>query len=73
MVSNFYRKRTPMIIIIFGAPCIGKSLLANNLAERLNISNVLQTDIVAMVMRSMEQLSDDDDNDKHCRIIRRGV
>lgn len=30
-----------MIIIIFGAPCIGKSLLANNLAERLNISNVL--------------------------------
>lgn len=42
-----------MIIIIFGAPSIGKSLLANNLAERLNISNVLQTDIVEMVMRSI--------------------
>lgn len=40
--------------MIFGAPCIGKSLLANNLAERLNISNVLQTDIVEMVMKSME-------------------
>lgn len=38
---SFYRKRTPMIIIIFGAPCMGKSILANNLAERLNISNVL--------------------------------
>lgn len=45
-----------MIILIFGAPCMGKSLLANNLAERLNISNVLQTDIVEMVMRSIDPL-----------------
>jgi len=43
-----------MIILIFGAPCMGKSILANNLAERLNISNVLQTEIVEMVMRSMD-------------------
>jgi 2-phosphoglycerate kinase len=41
MVNKFYSKRTPMIILIFGAPCIGKSLIANNLAERLNVSNVL--------------------------------
>lgn len=33
---------------------MGKSILANNLAERLNISNVLQTEIVEMVMRSMD-------------------
>jgi 2-phosphoglycerate kinase len=43
-----------MIILIFGAPCIGKSLIANNLAERLNISNVLQTDIVEIVMRDLD-------------------
>ncbi|CAD8186784.1 unnamed protein product [Paramecium octaurelia] len=81
MVSNFYRHRTPMIIIIFGAPSIGKSLLANNLAERLNISNVLQTDIVEMVMRSInpEQFNYDGNEDfitkfkKNCRLIRRGV
>jgi 2-phosphoglycerate kinase len=42
-----------MIIIIFGAPCIGKSLIANCLAERLNVSNVLQTDIVEIVMRDL--------------------
>jgi 2-phosphoglycerate kinase len=41
MVNKFYAKRTPLIIFIFGAPCIGKSVIANNLAERLNVSNVL--------------------------------
>jgi len=41
LVAHFYGKRTPMIILIFGAPCIGKSLIANCLAERLNVSNVL--------------------------------
>ncbi|CAD8152012.1 unnamed protein product [Paramecium octaurelia] len=78
---SFYRHRTPMMIIIFGAPSIGKSLLANYLAERLNISNVLHTDIVEMVMRSInpEQFTYDENQDfitkfkKNCRLIRRGI
>ena len=43
-----------MIILVFGAPCIGKSLIANHLAERLNVSNVLQTNIVESVMKELD-------------------
>ena len=40
-----------MIIFIFGAPKIGKSIISQYLAERLNVSNVLQTSIVQMMMK----------------------
>lgn len=87
MVASFYGSRTPMIILIFGAPCIGKSFIANALAERLNVSNVLQGDIVEIVMREIEsryfaQLETIEDENDHrlvqnytriCRIIRKGV
>ncbi|EGR27274.1 hypothetical protein IMG5_199540 [Ichthyophthirius multifiliis] len=55
IVSEFYRTRTPLIILILGAPKIGKSSLANQLADKLNISNVLQTDIISSVMDSMSK------------------
>jgi 2-phosphoglycerate kinase len=54
MVARFYGQRTPMIILVFGAPSIGKSLIANHLAERLNVSNVLQTSIVESVMKEVD-------------------
>ena len=44
-----------MIILVFGAPCIGKSLIANGLADRLNVSNVLSTSIVESVMREVNE------------------
>jgi hypothetical protein len=54
MLSRFYQKRVPLLIIIGGTFCIGKSILATNLAERLNISNVLQTDIVEVIMNKLD-------------------
>jgi 2-phosphoglycerate kinase len=36
-----------------GPPRISKSNIATNLAERLNISNVLQTEIVKIMMNSV--------------------
>lgn len=54
MVAHFYGQRTPMIILVLGAPSIGKSLIANQLAERLNVSNVLQTSIVESVMKEVD-------------------
>ncbi|KAL4456189.1 hypothetical protein ABPG74_014150 [Tetrahymena malaccensis] len=53
IVSEFYRMRTPIVILIFGAPKIGKSNIANQLADKMNISNVLQTDIISCVMEMM--------------------
>ena len=88
MVNQFYAKRTPMVILVLGAPCIGKSLIANNLAERLNVSNVLQTSIVEIVMRLIDEryqrtlmdLDEIEDEEtllvrfkQYCRIIRQGV
>lgn len=45
----------PLIIFVFGAPSIGKSLIATNLAEKLNISNVLPTSIVKMTMNILDK------------------
>lgn len=42
-----------MIILISGTVGIAKSIIATHLAERMNISNVLQTDIVESVMNRM--------------------
>lgn len=49
MMSSFNRQRLPLVILIAGTGCIGKSTLATQLAERLNIPNVLQTDLVCML------------------------
>ena len=49
MMSSFHRQRLPLVILIAGTGCIGKSTLATQLAERLNIPNVLQTDLVRML------------------------
>jgi 2-phosphoglycerate kinase len=34
----------PLLIMISGSGCIGKSILATQLAERLNLPNIVQTD-----------------------------
>jgi 2-phosphoglycerate kinase len=44
-----------MVILITGTGCAGKSTLAMALAERLNITSVLQTDMVYYTMMSMER------------------
>jgi 2-phosphoglycerate kinase len=46
MMRKFHHKRVPLLIILFGSGCVGKSHLATQLTERLNMPNVLQTDIL---------------------------
>jgi 2-phosphoglycerate kinase len=41
LVTRFYQKRIPFVIIVCGTECMGKSTLVTQLAERVNISNIL--------------------------------
>ena len=58
MVSNFYAQRAPLLILVAGAPVVGKSTLVTQLADRVNVANVLQTSIVASVMKSISPNSE---------------
>jgi 2-phosphoglycerate kinase len=49
-VTRFYQKKIPFIIIVCGTRCMGKSTLITQLADLVNISNILQTKIVSNVM-----------------------
>eukprot|EP00891_Asterochloris_glomerata_P001467 jgi/Astpho2/1467/fgenesh1_pm.00026_%23_1_t len=51
MVTAFHQQRRPLIILLCGAPCTGKSSMAQQLASRLNMPNVLQTDIICELLR----------------------
>lgn len=53
MMNKFYSNRAPLIILIAGSVLVGKSSIANQLSERINISNVLQTKIVSYVMSAL--------------------
>ena len=50
---SFHHQRIPLVVLIGGAACVGKSTLATQLAERLNLSSVLQTDVVYALMSSI--------------------
>lgn len=39
---RFHHQRLPLIILVCGTACVGKSTLATQLAQRLNLPNVLQ-------------------------------
>jgi len=50
ITAKFHHQRVPLIILITGTRCLGKSWLATQLAERLNLSTVLQTNLVHDLM-----------------------
>ncbi|ORX83545.1 hypothetical protein BCR32DRAFT_291945 [Anaeromyces robustus] len=60
LISGFYRERIPMIILISGPRCVGKSTLATKLAERLNLPNIVKTDAVYDLMCSIFKISEED-------------
>eukprot|EP01113_Clastostelium_recurvatum_P033290 TRINITY_DN4384_c0_g1_i4.p1 TRINITY_DN4384_c0_g1~~TRINITY_DN4384_c0_g1_i4.p1 ORF type:complete len:600 (-),score=149.07 TRINITY_DN4384_c0_g1_i4:32-1774(-) len=53
MTTRFHHQRVPLIILLCGTRCTGKSWLATQLAERLNLSTVLQTTLVQNLMSSI--------------------
>ncbi|OWY99070.1 hypothetical protein PHMEG_00029998 [Phytophthora megakarya] len=87
MMSSFHRNRVPLLIMLAGTACIGKSTLATKLADRLNLSSVLQTDLIFELMCNFSGqkktsyittsfLSTDDliaEYQKECEVVRKGV
>lgn len=39
---RFHHQRVPLVILVCGTACVGKSTIATQLAQRLNLPNVLQ-------------------------------
>jgi hypothetical protein len=50
MTMRFQQERRPLIVLIIGSACTGKSSLAQALASRLNLPNVLQTDMLGSLL-----------------------
>ncbi|KAG7035623.1 pgk2, partial [Cucurbita argyrosperma subsp. argyrosperma] len=50
--SRFHHQRVPLVILVCGTACVGKSTIATQLAQRLNLPNVLQTDMVYELLRT---------------------
>ncbi|KAG5533684.1 hypothetical protein RHGRI_027761 [Rhododendron griersonianum] len=48
----FHHQRVPLVILVCGTACVGKSTIATQLAQRLNLPNVLQTDMVYELLRT---------------------
>ncbi len=89
MISRFYQKRVPLLILVSGTGCIGMSTLVTQLAERINVSNILQTNVTYKMMRSInpqfefgvkfferEGLTEEElirIYNNNCRLVRKGV
>ncbi|KAK9808523.1 hypothetical protein WJX73_004399 [Symbiochloris irregularis] len=88
MVTRFFQQRRPLIILLFGVPCTGKSTVAQQLASVLNLPNVLQTDIIYELLRSSLQVGLEarplwarglegsallDAFKQECQVVRRGL
>ncbi|GAQ91979.1 hypothetical protein KFL_008960030 [Klebsormidium nitens] len=52
MMTNFHHQRVPLLVLVGGTACVGKSTIATQLAQRLNLPNVLQTDIIYELLRT---------------------
>ncbi|XP_020535901.1 uncharacterized protein LOC105636435 isoform X2 [Jatropha curcas] len=52
MMTRFHHQRVPLVILVCGTACVGKSTIAAQLAQRLNLPNVLQTDMVYELLRT---------------------
>ncbi|XP_074560830.1 uncharacterized protein LOC141817027 [Curcuma longa] len=52
MMTRFHHQRVPLVILVCGTACTGKSTIATQLAQRLNLPNVLQTEMVYELLRT---------------------
>ncbi|KAL9240376.1 hypothetical protein vseg_014603 [Gypsophila vaccaria] len=52
LMTRFHHQRVPLVILVCGTACTGKSTIATQLAQRLNLPNVLQTDMVYELLRT---------------------
>ncbi|CAL9037998.1 unnamed protein product, partial [Musa banksii] len=89
MMTRFHHQRVPLVILVCGTACTGKSTIATQLAQRLNLPNVLQTDMVYELLRTSTDapltstpvwVRDFDSSEelitefcRECRIVRKGL
>jgi hypothetical protein len=89
MMNTFQQQKRPLIILICGSACTGKSTLAQQLASRLNLPNVLQIDAFRDLLSGgydaplpqtplymRHELDSDalvDEYKEECRVMRRAV
>ncbi|KAF5947698.1 hypothetical protein HYC85_013655 [Camellia sinensis] len=59
MMTRFHHQRVPLVILVCGTACVGKSTIATQLAQRLNLPNVLQTDMVYELLRTATEYETD--------------
>jgi 2-phosphoglycerate kinase len=77
LVTKFYQMRKPFLILVCGTKCMGKSTLVTQLAERINISNILQTGVVKQVIKSIQPSQAPEDGvveryQHECQVVRNG-
>ena len=58
MMSAFNQQRVPLVILVGGTGLIGKSTVATLLAERLNLPNVLQTELLHSLLVSTHRAAE---------------
>ncbi|CAH9053421.1 unnamed protein product [Cuscuta epithymum] len=52
MMTRFHHQRVPLVILVCGTACVGKSTISSQLAQRLNLPNVLKTEMVYELLRT---------------------
>lgn len=63
-LARFHNERVPLIVLVAGCGALGLSAVAVRLAQRLNVTRLLQTDTVLAVARAAgEDSSRDGDDD----------
>ncbi|KAI9597227.1 hypothetical protein BDF19DRAFT_436269 [Syncephalis fuscata] len=84
-LNRLHHQRIPLVILIGGAGSVGKSTLATQLAERLNLANTLKTDLICEMTRSLLGLPEirtikmstdfvsSSNNSDACTLVRRGL
>jgi 2-phosphoglycerate kinase len=50
---RFHHQRVPLVILVCGTACVGKSTVATQLAQRLNLPNVLQVRNLRTIFKSI--------------------
>lgn len=53
MVTEFHHQRVPLVILIGGVAAVGKSTIASQLSQRLNLPNVLHTELAYDLLRNV--------------------
>ncbi|XP_039780438.1 uncharacterized protein LOC120647638 isoform X2 [Panicum virgatum] len=70
MMTRFHHQRVPLVILVCGTACTGKSTIATQLAQRLNLPNVLQTWCMSCCGHQRKLITE---FCKECKVVRKGL